>query len=87
MVSPRNAYRRRQARRSTLFGVLGVVLIALGVVLTLTRVVGDVLPTVLAIVGLVSLVAGIATSLRLIYDNFRFSRDQSYYDEDEDEDE
>ena len=85
MAGTRDAHRRRQARRSTLLGVAGVVLIALGVVLTLTRLVGDLLPTVLAIVGLVSLIAGIATSLRLVYDNFRFSRDQSYYDEDEDE--
>ena len=31
MVSPRNAYRRLQARRSTQFAVLGIVLIALGI--------------------------------------------------------
>ena len=85
MVSPRVAYRRLQARRSTLFAVVGVVLIALGVVLTLTRVVGDVLPTVLAIAGLVSLVAGIATGSLLVFENFRYRQDQSYYDDDEDE--
>ena len=61
------------------------VLIAVGVVLTLTRVVGDVLPTVLAMAGLVSLVAGIATGSLLVFENFRYRQDQSYYDDDEDE--
>ena len=87
MVSPRNALRRLQARRSTLFAVLGLLLIALGVVLTLTRAVGDVVPTVLALAGLVSLVIGIATGTLLVFENFRFSRSQGYYDQDEDEDE
>ena len=87
MVSPRVAYRRLQARRSTLFAVVGLVLIALGVILTLTRAVGDVVPTVLALVGLVSVVAGIATGSLLVFENFRYTRDQSYYDADEDEDE
>jgi uncharacterized membrane protein HdeD (DUF308 family) len=86
VVSPRNAYRRLQARRSTLFAVLGIVLIAVGVILTLTRAVGDVVPTVLALLGLVSLVVGIATGSLLVFENFRYSRDQSYYDADEDED-
>ncbi len=76
-----------QARRSTLFAVLGIVLITVGVVLTLTRVVGDVVPTVLAIAGVVSLVVGMAIGIRLVFENFRYSRSQSYYDEDEDEDE
>jgi hypothetical protein len=87
VVSPRIAYRRLQARRSTLLVVAGIALIALGVVLTLARVVGDVVPTVLALLGLVSLVAGIATGSLLVLENFRYSRDQSYYDPDEDEDE
>jgi hypothetical protein len=86
MASPRNAYRRLQARRSTVFAVLGIVLIALGVILSLSRAVGDVVPTVLAIVGLVSLVVGLATGTLLVFENFRYSRDQSYYDADEDED-
>jgi uncharacterized membrane protein HdeD (DUF308 family) len=86
VVSPRNAYRRLQARRSTLFAVLGIVLIAVGVILTLTRAVGDVVPTVLALLGLVSLVVGIATGSLLVFENFRYSRNQSYYDADEDED-
>ena len=86
MVSPRNAYRRLQARRSTLFAVLGIVLIAVGVILTLTRAVGDVVPTVLALLGLVYLVVGIATGSLLVFENFRYSRNQSYYDADEDED-
>ena len=86
MVSPRNAYRRLQARRSTLFAVLGVGLIALGVILSLTRAIGDLVPTVLALAGLVSLVVGIATGSLLVFENFRYSRNQSYYDADEDED-
>ena len=86
-MSPRVAYRRLQARRSTLFAVVGLVLIALGVILTLTRAVGDLVPTVLALFGLVSVVAGIATGSLLVFENFRYTRDQSYYDADEDEDE
>ena len=74
MVSPRVAYRRLQARRSSLFAVVGLVLIALGVILTLTRAVGDVVPTVLALVGLVSVVAGIATGSLLVLENFRYTR-------------
>jgi uncharacterized membrane protein HdeD (DUF308 family) len=87
VVSPRDAYRRLQGRRSTLFAILGVLLIALGVVLSLAQVVGNMVPTVLALVGVVSLVAGIATGSLLVFENFRYSRDQSYYDADEDEDE
>ena len=85
MASPRNALRRLQARRSTLFAVVGIVLMALGIILTLTGGVGNVLPTVLAVVGIVSLVVGMATGMQLVYENFRFSRSQSYYDDDEDE--
>ena len=85
MVSPRNTLRRLQARRSTLFAVVGILLIALGVILTRTGGVGNVVPTVLAIVGLVSLVAGVATGSLLVFENFRYSRNQSYYDQDEDE--
>jgi uncharacterized membrane protein HdeD (DUF308 family) len=87
VVSPRNAYRRLQARRSTVFAVVGVLLIALGIVLTLSRVVGDVVPTVLALLGLLSLIVGIATGSLLVFENFRYSRNQSYYDPDEEEDE
>jgi drug/metabolite transporter (DMT)-like permease len=85
VVSPRNAFRRLQARRSTLFAVAGILLIALGVVLTLTGGVGAVVPTVLALLGLLSLVVGIAIGTQLVFENFRFSRNQSYYDQDEDE--
>ena len=85
MVSPRDAYRRLQARRSTLFGVAGLLLIALGVILTLTGGVGAAVPTALALLGLVSLVVGMAIGTRLVFENFRYSRDQSYYDPDEDE--
>jgi hypothetical protein len=68
-----------------LFAVAGILLIALGVVLTLTGGVGAVVPTVLALLGLLSLVVGIAIGTQLVFENFRFSRNQSYYDQDEDE--
>ena len=85
MVSPRNALRRLQARRSTLFAVAGILLIALGVILTLTEGIGNVVPTVLAVLGLASLVVGIATATLLVFENFRYHQSQSYYDQDEDE--
>ena len=79
--------RLRTAHRSTLLAVLGVGLMALGIVLTLTHVAGLVVPTVLALVGLVLLVAGIAVGLRLVWDNARWSRNQSFYDPDDERDE
>ena len=85
MVSPRNALRRVQARRSTWFAVAGLVLMAVGVILTLTGGVGNLVPTVLAVLGLISLVVGLATGTLLVFENFRYSRNQSYYDPDEDE--
>jgi uncharacterized membrane protein len=87
MVSSRAQGRLRTAHRSTLLALLGVGLIALGIVLTLTRGVGDVVPTVLALVGAVVLVAGISTGMRLVWENARWSRDQSYYDPDDERDE
>jgi uncharacterized RDD family membrane protein YckC len=85
VVSPRNALRRVQARRSTWFAVAGLVLMAVGVILTLNGGVGNLVPTVLAVLGLISLVVGLATGTLLVFENFRYSRDQSYYDPDEDE--
>ena len=87
MVTNRARRRLRTARRSTLLGVAGVVLMALGLVLTLAGVAGNAVPTVVALLGLVLLVAGIATGTLLVYDNARWSRGQSYYDEDEEPDE
>ena len=87
MAGPRDAYRRLQARRTTVLGLLAVVLIARGVVLSLSRAVGDVVPTVVALLGLLSLVAGIATGSRLVFDNFRLAQRQSTDDGDEDDDE
>ena len=84
-MSPRNALRRLQARRSTWFAVAGIALMALGVILTLTGGVGNLVPTVLAVLGLISLVVGLATGTLLVFENFRYSRGQSYYDQDEDE--
>jgi hypothetical protein len=40
---------------------------------------------VLAFLGLLSLVVGIAIGTQLVFENFRFSRNESYYDQDEDE--
>lgn len=45
--------------------------------LTLGHVGGNVLPTVLAIVGAGSLLAGVATGAAIVMDNFRYRRDQS----------
>jgi hypothetical protein len=81
VASTRDAFRRRRARRSTLAAVGGLLLIALGVILTVARVGSDLLPTVLALAGLVSLIAGIVTGQRLVVENIRYHRDQSYYDE------
>ena len=85
MTSPRKALRRLQARRSTWFAVAGIVLMAIGVILTLTGGVGNLVPTVLAVLGLISLVVGLATGTLRVFENFRYSRDQAYYDQDEDE--
>jgi cytosine/uracil/thiamine/allantoin permease len=65
--------------------VAGIVAMAIGVILTLTGGVGNLVPTVLAVLGLISLVVGLATGTLLVFENFRYSRDQSYYDPDEDE--
>ena len=77
MASTRDAYRRSQARRSTLAGLGGIALVVLAVVLTVGEVGGDVLPTVLAIVGVGSLLAGVATGSVIVLDGFRLSRRQS----------
>ena len=61
------------ARRSTVAGVAGIALIGIAIVLTLTRVGGDVLPTVLAIVGVGSLVAAVSTGAMQIVDRYRRS--------------
>ena len=87
MVTNRARQRLRTARRTTLLGVAGILLMAVGLVLTLAGVAGNVVPTVLALLGLVLLVLGIATGTLLVYDNARWSRNQSFYDEDEEPDE
>ena len=81
MSSTRDAYRRRQARRSTLAGVGGILLIAIGVILTLAHVGGNLLPTVIALVGLGTLMTGIVIGRLLVVQNFRYHQDQSYYDD------
>lgn len=87
MVSTWTQGRLRTAHRSTLLALIGIGLMALGIVLTLTHVAGLVVPTVLALVGAVVLVAGIATGTRLVFDNVRWRRDESYYDPDDERDE
>ena len=82
----RDAFRRREYRRSTLAGLGGIVLIAVGLILTAAKIGGNVLPTVLAILGLGCIVAGIGTGALLVLNNFRYRRDQSFYDPDEEED-
>lgn len=79
--------RRYKARHSTAVGLGGIGLMALGIVLTLAHVAGDVVPTVVALLGFVLLNVGIGTGALLVMDNFRYSRNQSYYDPDEEEDE
>jgi uncharacterized membrane protein HdeD (DUF308 family) len=81
MTSTRDAYRRRQSRRSTWAGLAGVLLIAIGIILTVTNVGGYLFPTILAFIGVGSLLAGVATGATLIAENFRVRRDQSYYDD------
>lgn len=72
MESPSRS--RTRARRSTFAGVGGTLLVAVAVLLTLTRVGGDVLPTVLGIVGVGSLMAGVSTGAMQVVDAFRYSR-------------
>ena len=68
---PEAARQRALARRSTYAGVGGTVLVALALLLTLTHLLGNVLPTVLAIVGVGSLVAGVSTGAMQIVDRYR----------------
>src|SRR3954453_8874246 len=74
MESPEQARARARARRSTWAGVGGLVLVGVAVLLTVTRVGGDVLPTVLGIVGVGSLMAGVSTGAMQVVDAFRYSR-------------
>lgn len=86
MVSIRAQQRLPSSRRSTAAGVLGILLMALGIVLTLAHVGGNAMPTVRALLGLALSVVRIATGSLLVQDNFRCSRDQSYDDQDEEDD-
>jgi hypothetical protein len=64
---------RLLARRSTYAGVAGIVLVALGMLLTLTHTLGNALPTVLAIAGVGSLIAGVSTGAMQVVDRYRRS--------------
>ena len=65
--------RRVLARRSTLAGLGGIVLVVLAMALTLAHLLGDVVPTVLAIIGVGSLTAGVSTGAMQIVDRYRRS--------------
>ena len=81
MGNSRVAARRRQAHRSTVTAVGGVVLIALAVVLTVFPLVGLVVPTALGVLGLVLLLAGVIIGAQLVAENARYHQDQSFYDD------
>ncbi|MBB3326468.1 hypothetical protein [Microlunatus antarcticus] len=83
MARTRAQQRQRTSRRSTFAGLGGIAMIALGVVLTLAHVAGNIIPTILALLGMGTLIAGISTGTLLVLENFRYRRDQSYYDDDE----
>lgn len=87
MVTTRAQGRLWQAHRSTVAGLTGIGLMALGLVAQVSDLVGDVVPVVLGLAGFLLLNAGIATGARLVVDNARWRRDQSYDDPDDEEDE
>lgn len=60
---------------------------AFGLALTFAHLAGDVVPTIIALAGFVLLNAGIATGFLLVVNTRRYSRNQSYYDPDEEDDE
>jgi hypothetical protein len=60
---------------------------ATAMALTFAHVAGNVVPTVLGLAGFVLLNAGIAIGFLLVVDTRRYSRSQSYYDPDEEDDE
>lgn len=82
MEGPERDPARIRARRSTWAGVGGIVMVAVAVLLTLTQVGGDVLPTVLGIAGVGSLVAGVATGTMQVVDAYRYSRPNPDGDDD-----
>jgi hypothetical protein len=85
MAGPGQDRARIRARRSTWAGLGGIVLVGVAVLLTVTHVGGDVLPTVLGIVGVGSLMAGVSTGTMQVVDAFRYSRpdpDGDGHDED-----
>ncbi len=79
--NPQAAFQHVLARRSTLAGLGGIVLVALGVLLTVTNLAGDVVPTVLAILGVGSLIAGVSTGAMQLMDRYR-RPDSDFHDED-----
>ena len=68
---PEASQRRALARRSTSPGSAASCSSPSAIVLALTHVLGNVVPTVLAIIGVGSLVAGVSTGAMQIVDNYR----------------
>ena len=64
-------HQRVLARRSTTAGLAGIALVALGMLLTAGHLLGNVVPTVLAILGVGSLIAGVSTGAMQIVDRYR----------------
>ncbi len=87
MVTTRAQGRLWQAHRSTILGLSGIGLMALALVAQVSELVGNVVPVVLGLAGFLLLSAGIAIGARLVVDNARWRRDQSYYDPDDEDDE
>ncbi len=70
-MDPRARHQHVLARRSTLAGLGGIALVALGVLLSLSHLLGNAVPTVLAIVGVGSLMAGVSTGAMQVMDHYR----------------
>ena len=68
---PEAARQHILARRSTVAGLAGIALVGLGMLLTFTHLLGNALPTVLAIVGVGSLIAGVSTGAMQVMDRYR----------------
>lgn len=71
-MGTRDGQRNRQSRWSTAAGLGGIGLVAAGILLTLAHIGGNLIPTVLAVVGMGSLMAGVVSGGVLVMDNVRY---------------